>query len=116
MSENIKTVVLNGERITCNMTALSVILSGKWKPLILWQLMENTMRFGELRRNLEGISPRILSRELRELEQHDIICRKEFPSIPPKVEYSLSEIGEQIRPAMNALCNWSETYMHEKGN
>lgn len=115
MSENTKTVVLNGKQITCNMTALSIILSGKWKPLILWQLMENTMRFGELRRNLEGISPRILSRELRELEQHQIIGRKEYPSIPPKVEYSLTDIGERIRPAMDALCDWSRVYVDEKG-
>ena len=116
MSETTKTVLLNGERISCNMTALSIILSGKWKPLILWQLVNSTLRFGELRKNLEGISPRILSRELRELEQHGIISRREFPSVPPKVEYQLTKIGEEIKPALDALCTWSNTYLEEIGD
>lgn len=115
MAEINKVVVLNGKRISCNMTALSIILSGKWKPLILWQLQNDTLRFGELKKNLEGISPRILSRELRELEVHKIIKRTEFPSVPPKVEYCLTQLGEKIKPAMDSLCDWSRDYVEELG-
>ncbi len=111
MSEQSRTVVLNGSEISCNMTAMSIILSGKWKPLILWQLVDDKQRFGQLKRNLVGISPRILSRELRELETHKIISRREFPSVPPKVEYQLTAVGEKIKPALDALCDWSERYM-----
>lgn len=115
MSQTTKSVILNGKRISCNMTALSVILSGKWKPLIIWQLMEKTLRFGELKKNLEGISPRILSRELRELEHCKIIKRTEHPSVPPKVEYQLTEVGKQIQPAMDSLCQWSNDYIEALG-
>lgn len=113
MNEINRAVILNGKKITCNMTALSIILSGKWKPLILWQLLPQTLRFGELRKNLEGISPRILSRELRELEEYGIVSRREYPSVPPKVEYQLTAIGKNIKPAMDALCDWSNVYMEK---
>ena len=116
MSEQLKTVIINGKSITCNMTALSVLLSGKWKPLILWQLSGQTLRFGELKKNLMEISPRILSRELRELETNGIISRREYPSIPPKVEYQLTPLGQKMKPSLDALCTWSEIYMDEKGN
>lgn len=115
MSKATKSVILDGKRISCNMTALSIILRGKWKPLILWQLIDKTLRFGDLRKNLQGISARILSKELQELEEHGIVSRREYASIPPKVEYKLTKLGKKMKPAMDALCNWSSLYMEEAG-
>lgn len=86
------------------------ILSGKWKLKILWHLSKGTIRFNELQRLLGNITTKTLTQQLRELEEQGIITRKVFPEIPPKVEYSLSETGNTLKPIFAQLCNWGKSY------
>lgn len=86
------------------------ILSGKWKLKILWHLSNGTIRFNELQRLLGNITTKTLTQQLRELEEQGIITRKVFLEIPPKVEYSLSEIGTTLKPILAQLCNWGKSY------
>ncbi|WP_284139113.1 MULTISPECIES: winged helix-turn-helix transcriptional regulator [unclassified Virgibacillus] len=84
---------------------------GKWKPIILFHLMENgTMRFNELRRKIPKITQKMLTSQLRELESHSIVNRKVYPQVPPKVEYSLTEYGEKIIPILNSMQEWGSSH------
>ena len=86
------------------------LLGGKWKLKIIWILtQEKCIRFNELQRRMNGISAMMLSKNLQELEADKIIIRKQYDEIPPKVEYSLTELGKGIRPALDSLGNWGET-------
>lgn len=83
------------------------LLNGKWKLRIVWELSQHgVMRFNELQRCLDGISSVMLSKSLNELESNKIISRKQYFEIPPKVEYSLTPLGEGINPALEALAKW----------
>lgn len=85
------------------------LISGKHKMVILYCLMEfETVRFNELRRYLKNISDKTLSSNLKQLEADDLIVRKEYPQIPPKVEYSLSERGRSLMAVLDQLCTWGE--------
>lgn len=85
------------------------LISGKYKMIILYCLMEyETVRFNEMRRYLRKISDKTLSANLKELEADGLICREEFPQIPPKVEYSLSERGKSLMKVLDQLCIWGE--------
>lgn len=86
------------------------ILSGKWKLKILWHLSKGTIRFNELQRLLGRITTKTLTEQLRELEEQGIILRTVFPEVPPRVEYSLSEIGCTLKPILGELCEWGKTY------
>ena len=88
------------------------ILSGKWKLKILWHLSSGTIRFNELQRLLGNITTKTLTQQLRELEKQGIIVRKVFPEIPPKVEYSLSELGVTLKPILAQLCDWGKHTIH----
>lgn len=94
----------------CPMEAGLNILSGKWKLKILWHLSRGTIRFNELQRLLGNITTKTLTQQLRELEEQGVIIRKVFPEIPPKVEYSLSEIGDTLKPILSQLCDWGKKY------
>ena len=82
------------------------IIGGKWKLLILRELLSGVSRFGELRRRLSGISEKMLAQHLRELESDGIIARKIYPQIPPKVEYSLTASGKTLKPIIEGLHEW----------
>lgn len=82
------------------------LIGGKWKTLILWNLIGGKQRFGELRKLLPKCSQRMLTRQLRELEQDGIVKRKIYRQIPPKVEYSLTSAGETLTPILQLACNW----------
>lgn len=91
----------------CPVAFTSRILGGKWKARIVWALVRNDkLRFSEIRRACPPVSDRILSKELKELEGFGLISRKEFATIPPKTEYSLTELGETLRPVMAAMATW----------
>jgi DNA-binding HxlR family transcriptional regulator len=82
-------------------------IGGKWKMPILWRLGQHPLlRYSEIRRGLEGISHKMLSRQLRELERDQLIDRKVYPVVPPKVEYSLTPLGKLALPAISALCDF----------
>lgn len=93
-------------------TALDLI-GGKWKGMILFYLLPGTKRFNELMRHIPGITQRMLTKQLRDLEQHGIIHREVYAQVPPKVEYSLTGRGEALRPILKALEIWGENYLKE---
>ena len=86
-------------------TALEVI-GGRWKVPILWHLSGRTLRFSQLRDHLAGCTPKMLTRQLRELERDGIVLRKVYPQVPPRVEYSLTRRGQSLRPVVEAMCRW----------
>ncbi|WP_085521484.1 winged helix-turn-helix transcriptional regulator [Tuberibacillus sp. Marseille-P3662] len=91
------------------------ILVGKWKPIILLHLLqEGTKRFSELKRSMPGITQRMLTKQLRELEDEDIIERVVYPQVPPKVEYSISEYGRSLEPILEAMHEWGTKHMLHK--
>ena len=93
-------------------TTLSVI-GGKWKVLILYHLVEQTQRFNELRRLLPEITQRMLTLQLRELEEDGLIHREVYPVVPPKVEYSLTDLGRTLLPVIGAMHQWGVEYSQE---
>jgi DNA-binding HxlR family transcriptional regulator len=96
--------------------ALNIIV-GKWKPIILLHLFENgTMRFNELKRIMPGITQKMLTQQLRELEEEDLIHREVYPQVPPKVEYSITEYGQSIEPVLEVMHEWGLKHLlHKQG-
>jgi DNA-binding HxlR family transcriptional regulator len=99
------------KQYNCPVEAALDVIGGKWKIVILCWLKQGTHRFGELRRQIPGISERMLTQHLRELERDGIVHRKAYPEVPPKVEYSLTPFGDTLRPIMVMLNKWGETHM-----
>ncbi|MFC4559764.1 winged helix-turn-helix transcriptional regulator [Virgibacillus kekensis] len=91
------------------------ILVGKWKPIILLHLLqEGTKRFSELKRSMPGITQKMLTKQLRELEDEDIIQRVVYPQVPPKVEYSITEYGKSLEPILEAMHEWGTNHTLHK--
>ena len=92
----------------CPVETCLEMLSGKWKPRILWKLHQNeVMRFNELRRSISGgITAKMLTQQLRELEQDGLVTRTVYPEVPPRVEYRLSDFGQTLRPVLDAIASW----------
>jgi len=86
------------------------IIGGKWKIPIIWRLREDTLRYGEIRRSLPKVTHKMLTQQLRELESDEIIKRKVYPEVPPKVEYSLTLLGKSVIPVIDLLSEWGEEY------
>lgn len=82
------------------------VIGGKWKGVILYHLLEKTYRFGELKKIMPGITQHTLTKQLRELESYDIVSRKVYPEVPPRVEYSLTERGESLREIVLMMRDW----------
>src|SRR5262245_46512740 len=82
------------------------IIGGRWKVLILWQLFQRECRFSELFRALDGITQKMLTQQLRELEKDGIVHREIYPQVPPKVEYSLTALGASLKPVIEAMSDW----------
>lgn len=100
-------------RIECPAQATMEVLGGKWKGLILFHLNSGTKRFNELKRLIPGVTQRMLSKHLRELEADNIIIRTVYQEVPPKVEYSLTEFGQTLEPILEALHQWGKRYIGE---
>jgi DNA-binding HxlR family transcriptional regulator len=96
--------------IDCPVTRTLNVMGGRWKPVLLHYLMEKPRRAGELTRLIPQASPKMLTQQLRELETDNIVHREVFHQVPPKVEYSLTEFGESLRPVMDALCAWGKIH------
>ena len=99
----------------CPVEATIEVIGGKWKSLILWWLHQKTYRFADLRRQIPGISEKMLIQHLRELEADGIVNRKVFSTVPPKVEYSLTDHGKSLKQALNAICDWGKKHMERIG-
>ncbi len=91
------------------------IMGGKWKPLIVFYLLGGTKRFSELRRLLPQATQQMLTMQLRELEQAGILHRHVYAQVPPKVEYSLTELGRSVEPVLRQMCTWGEWYSEQMG-
>ena len=90
----------------CPVRRTMKFIGGKWKPIILFYLKEGTKRSAELSRRIPEASSKVLTEQLRELERDGVIRRKIHATVPPKVEYSLTELGDSLRPVLQALCDW----------
>ncbi|OBC13411.1 HxlR family transcriptional regulator [Mycobacterium sp. 852013-50091_SCH5140682] len=95
----------------CPVETTLAVIGGKWKAVLIFHLMHGgTHRFAELRRKVPGISERVLTSQLRELVRDGVVRREVFPEIPPRVEYSLTEYGETLRPVTDAMCAWGKRH------
>jgi DNA-binding HxlR family transcriptional regulator len=101
-----RTEAENHSKLTCEVETTLKIIGGRWKVLIIRELMMDVRRFGELQRALYGITQKMLTQQLRELEKDGIIHRQIYPEIPPKVEYSLTPLGETLKPILDAMHEW----------
>ncbi|WP_341527588.1 helix-turn-helix domain-containing protein [Nostoc sp. UHCC 0302] len=97
----------NYSRLTCEVETTLKIIGGRWKVLIIRELMAGVKRFGELQRALPGITQKMLTQQLREMEEDGIIHREVYAQIPPKVEYSLTPLGESLQPILYAMHEWA---------
>lgn len=95
---------------SCGMSSSLAVIGGRWKPAILCRLSYGTMRYGELKKDIIGISERMLVAQLRELEKDQIITRVVFPEVPPRVEYCLTDLGRTMKPMLDAMSDWGNMY------
>ena len=109
---------MNIEKIktyTCPVEAAMDVVGGKYKAQIVYELISGTKRYNEIQKALPQATPRMLSKQLKELEEDGVINRVLYPVVPPKTEYSLTELGETLVPIVEALCKWGEHYFKLAG-
>lgn len=94
----------------CPVETTLTLIGSKWKVLILRDLMPGTKRFGELRRSISGVSQKVLTAQLRDMEACGLVDRRVYAEVPPRVEYSLTELGRSLRPILDAMWAWGEAY------
>ena len=94
----------------CPVATTVRLIGSKWKILIMRNLMMRTWRFNELKKDLDGISQKVLTESLRSMDEDELITRTVYPEVPPRVEYSLTELGESMRPILNAMADWGSNY------
>lgn len=98
------------KKYNCPLELTMDLIGGKWKIIILWHLLDNKKRFSELNRLMPNITQKMLTTQLRELEEKGLINRYVYPQVPPKVEYSLTEQGYSLKSLLNDMCSWSTSY------
>ena len=98
----------------CPVETTLTLIGDKWKVLILRDLMDGTKRFGELRKSLSGVSQKVLTAQLRDMESSGLVNRKVYAEVPPKVEYSLTALGDSLRPVIDVLRTWGEGYKRDR--
>lgn len=94
----------------CSVTTSLEVIGGKWKSLILWHLRLKTLRFSQLQRRLGNITQKMQTQQLRELERDGIIHREVYAEVPPRVEYSLTDLGRSVVPILEQMCVWGKVY------
>ena len=100
----------------CGIDAALDVVSGKWKGLVLWELhTHGTRRFGELRRGLPGVSEKMLTQHLRQMEEDGLVHRKVYAEVPPRVEYSLTQAGTSLNDALRPLGDWGRERLRREG-
>jgi DNA-binding HxlR family transcriptional regulator len=102
---------INNCHTGCPVEAALDVIGNKWKGIILFHLMSGTKRFNELKRLMPGVTQRVLTLQLRGLESDNVVNRQVYAQVPPKVEYSLSELGQSLQPILVALQAWGENVM-----
>ncbi len=96
--------------LTCGIKLTMGIISAKWKPCLIDMLREGTMRPNEIHKQLPEATPRVLNLQLKELEEHGIVKKVIYPELPPRSEYSLTELGEELLPLLDAIDDWGEAH------
>ncbi len=96
---------------SCGLEAALDVIGGKWKVLILWALGSGALRFGELRRQIPGISEKMLIQSLKELEADDIVVRNDYKVVPPRVDYAMTPFGHSLCEALAPLCAWGQQHV-----
>jgi DNA-binding HxlR family transcriptional regulator len=99
------------EQFRCPVEATLQVIGGKWKPLILFYLLQGTQRFSHLRKHLPQVTQQMLTLQLRELERDGIVHREVYAQVPPKVEYSLTATGRSLEPVLLLMLEWGQTYI-----
>lgn len=94
----------------CPVETTLMLIGNKWKVLILRDLLPGTKRFGELKKSIGNVSQKVLTAQLRDMESNGLINRKVYPEVPPRVEYSLTELGQSLKPILDAMWNWCEEF------
>ena len=94
----------------CPVETTLTIISDKWKVLILRDLMTGTKRFSELKKSIGNVSQKVLTSQLRQMEESGVASRKVYPEVPPRVEYSLTDLGRSLKPILDAMQSWGEGY------
>jgi len=100
-------------QFTCGLDAALRIISGKWKPLLVYFLLPGPKRYGELRRAARGVSDKVLIQHLKELESDQVVLRTDYKEIPPRVDYALTPLGHGLAQALMPLCEWGTENMGE---
>lgn len=103
-----------GDRSSCPVEATLEAIGGRWKVLILHELFNGTKRFGELHRSLHGITQKMLTQQLREMERDGLVHREIYMQVPPKVEYSLTPLGKTLQPVLDAMHFWGKKYLEQQ--
>lgn len=94
----------------CPVETTQTLISDKWKVLIIRDLLSGTKRFGELKKSIGSVSQKVLTSQLRQMEESGLLIRTVFPEVPPRVEYTLTELGHSLKPVLDAMWNWGEEY------
>lgn len=98
------------ELTACPVETTLTLIGDKWKVLILRDLMSGTKRFGELKKSIGTVSQKVLTAQLRDMEANGLVHRDVYAEVPPRVEYSLTELGQSLKPILDAMWNWGEDY------
>ena len=100
----------------CPVETTLMVIGDKWKVLILRDLLKGTMRFGELKRSIGHVSQKVLTAQLRDMEEKGLVSRKVYAEVPPRVEYTLTDTGYSLQPVLDAMVAWGENYQHTHGH
>lgn len=98
----------------CPVETTLTLISNKWIILILRELMPGTKRFGELKKSIGHVTQKVLTAQLRQMEENGLVTRTVYPEVPPRVEYTLTETGYSLKPILDAMWNWGENYQAKK--
>ena len=102
--------VTGKELPACPVETTLTLISDKWKVLIVRDLLTGTKRFGELKKSVGNVSQKVLTSQLRQMEESGLLTRKVYAEVPPRVEYTLTELGYSLKPVLDAMCSWGKNY------
>ena len=100
---------------SCPITTAIEVIGGKWKVIILYQLRGKTLRFGELKKLIPRITQKMLTQQLREMEQDNLVARKVYAEVPPRVEYRATPLADKLNPILDMMCDWGKEYHEVQG-